>query len=383
MQWLEAAAAFAVVMMVFSTLATIVLETAHRITRIRERGLERLVATMYDRVVKPRVAGALERSDRDTFVTALTSTQVRQIADDAPGYKKRLHAIVGGLVNGGRLDRLTTLGFIERLAQTDEGQALLEQGREQDKAYMTSVIADMVAHYEAFGDNVSQYFQRRARLASCAIGLVLAFSLNLDPVNLFTTLLTDPTVRVQLVQDGDRAAAALDQSLADLRLALQLDDDDDNVEQLRAQVANVLTARGTMEAYAIPIGWQTAPWWHRAWGTCAAKTVFGICAADILPAVRWVLFVALGGLLVGLGGPFWFDTFRKLAALMAVVRYPQSPAQQSKEAEDRQAGAAPLSAAAPDDFERRVTEIFTRTAQAYASLGAAGRPVSASHGSAA
>jgi hypothetical protein len=41
----------------------------------------------------------------------------------------------------------------------------------------------------------------------------------------------------------------------------------------------------------------------------------------------------LAGLLIGLGGPFWFDTFRKLSALTGIFRGFQTPVQQAKEQE--------------------------------------------------
>ena len=47
--------------------------------------------------------------------------------------------------------------------------------------------------------------------------------------------------------------------------------------------------------------------------------------------LKWVLAVLLAGLLIGLGGPFWFDTFRKLSSLTGIVRGLETPVQKAKE----------------------------------------------------
>jgi len=43
MEWLEASLAFAVTMMVFSTMVSVIVESCHRLFRLREDGLRRIV----------------------------------------------------------------------------------------------------------------------------------------------------------------------------------------------------------------------------------------------------------------------------------------------------------------------------------------------------
>ncbi len=76
----------------------------------------------------------------------------------------------------------------------------------------------------------------------------------------------------------------------------------------------------------------------------------------------WVGSVLLTGLLIGLGGPFWFNTFRKLSALTGIVRGFQTPVQKEKEQEQ-----APR--AKPEekpDRTPKVVEIFETAAEARA-----------------
>ena len=48
MEWIEAALAFAVVMMLLSTAVSLLLEAAYNTMSQREKGLRRLVASLYE-----------------------------------------------------------------------------------------------------------------------------------------------------------------------------------------------------------------------------------------------------------------------------------------------------------------------------------------------
>ena len=77
MEWLETGLAFAVTMIVFSTMVSVIVETGHRILRIREKGLQRLMATLYEDVIWPRLSNQLgqKKATVKDFVTGMTSTR--------------------------------------------------------------------------------------------------------------------------------------------------------------------------------------------------------------------------------------------------------------------------------------------------------------------
>ncbi|MCZ6854586.1 MAG: hypothetical protein O7G86_11770, partial [Gammaproteobacteria bacterium] len=169
MAWLEAVAAFSVVMMVFSTLATITLETLHRIFGVRAKGLRRLSKVMYKDVLKPHLGAKLKTDSSRQFLTAITQMNGAQLTSDAARTHKASSSVTSFLVDGNKLSSLSTLGFIERLARTTEGRTLFLEGQRRGEAYLNSVIQDIAGNYEALGDNARQYFQRRSRLFSCLI----------------------------------------------------------------------------------------------------------------------------------------------------------------------------------------------------------------------
>jgi len=84
---------------------------------------------------------------------------------------------------------------------------------------------------------------------------------------------------------------------------------------------NVATAM----AFHLPIGLAYFPWCqsNRVDQTCATYGValrhkYYRLAATLW--VRWFLFTVLSGLLIGMGGPFWYDTFTRLSGLVQGVR---------------------------------------------------------------
>ena len=85
--------------------------------------------------------------------------------------------------------------------------------------------------------------------------------------------------------------------------------------------------------------------------------------------LKWFLAVLLAGLLIGLGGPFWFDTFRKLSALTSIVRGLQTPVQKAKEQ-----GLTPRAKPEEKPEEKpKVVEIFETATKARALSRVGGR----------
>lgn len=83
----------------------------------------------------------------------------------------------------------------------------------------------------------------------------------------------------------------------------------------------------------MPFGWEHAPWKAAAWPLAKWHE-----SAWLL--MQWGSAVLLTGLLIGLGGPFWFDTFRKLSALTGVTRSIREPPRKIPDKEKRDGDAA-------------------------------------------
>lgn len=327
MEWLEAALAFAVVMMVLSTVVAVLVESAHMVLRLREKGLRRFMEVVYKQVVCPRFS--LDPADVDEFVRTMTTSRFEPADGQAAAIKK----LVPRLVNAGELKNLATVHFIERLPETAAGRRLAAETVQRGRAELEAVLRELARKYEEIGASATEYFARRARLVSVIVAIGLAFALNVNAVQLFESVLTDKEMRAALiargeamVQDGAReptGADAASPSSADAAA---------DAEQLAQHAAAIRAELATLRKEAVPFGWEHAPWRGEAWHNADPVARGGWL-------VQWTLSVLLAGVLIGLGGPFWFDAFRKLSMLTGVTRGVRT-ARRSSAGERRDAEAA-------------------------------------------
>ena len=352
MEWLEAALAFSVTMMILSTITTAIVELIHRGLRLREIGLRRILEQHFEESVWPKLAAELSSPDnypgtskaasKQEFVDVMTAVSYwsRHPAcspHKAPGPLNWLAklfsaaaALLGRFLNERKLRSLTTLEFAERLAETEVGQAIASLGQQQANDIQETIINSLCHKFDDIGKGASDYFARQARAISMMVALILAFSLNVDAINLFQTYLINPAVRGQVAARGEAAAANLNTALARLNA---VDNDSkpasltaEDIAQLKQDAAAIKARITAMQSDSLPLSAAAA--------TChfatSSKTVFGItialpimsCSATATPGnkIRWFLAVLLGGFLIGLGGPFWFDAFKKLSELVGISR---------------------------------------------------------------
>ena len=145
MELLEGVMAFAVVMIILSTIATGITEAILRLLATRQRVLGKALKSLFAKEILPRFGPSLEaRYGIDpSKIGALSRAEIadllmRQMTlnpSGTPGEDKEMEALDGGTSwFGGRLwlcatrgvERLTTYSFIQRLAKTEVGVALVD-----------------------------------------------------------------------------------------------------------------------------------------------------------------------------------------------------------------------------------------------------------------
>ncbi len=352
MEWLEAVLAFAVLMMVMSTIVSVLVEMVHRFLGAREKGLQLLVRELYGSYLKPRLAAVAEgnREDPDRFTATITGTRYRPV----PGgwAKKLLHR----MLRSSEQKELTTLEFIERFAETEEGKDLAAWAKAgagdwlqpEIEKRLRPVLEDLASKYEALTVGAREYFSRRARLFSVLFALVVAFALHIDAVTVFKTFLENKSVRHAMIDAGEDVAAELQKQLETVQ-ALEAGSagEDDTATAEADELENVLQEQNDrisksiadMQSAGVPMGWPAPFWEEAAWVSEGEGWWVG--------ALRG-LSILLSGILIGLGGPFWYDTYRKLGALTGIAQGLQTTVQGAKEA------------APPTDAEarKRIAEVF-------------------------
>lgn len=329
MIWLEAAMAFCVVMMVLSTMVTVLVESFyHRLFKLRQRGMRQLVAALYTDVIAPRLQ--LESRSAAGFSKKITTLKYmpfdKQLTGFSGWFRKHWHRVIVGR----EVQSLTALEFIDRFADTDAGRELAAKAQQLGAAiapqYLSDFLDDVAEKFADYGNSTREYFAKRAQMVSVLLSIVLVLVLNLNVVDVFNTVLRDDKVRQQLLAQSELVSLTMQQQQLSADAAVQQlaaatpatqDPTADSTEaspHLRPEKsvaelqASMQQSLDLLQNAAIPMG---APWPQQF--------------PELLERMALVIF---SGLLVGLGGPFWFDTFRKLSSIAGVLRaLPQAAAE--------------------------------------------------------
>lgn len=334
MEWLEAMLAFAVVMMVFATFVSAIIEVLHRVTRIREDGLESMMIQVYQKIILPEIQPDKQQQDslQNKFVDRMTETRLLPLPGDAGLMRKFVYKTV----NAERLMSLPTQKFLERFIQTDEGKKLIQDAAQKGKTQAQATLKIIADQYEDFGDSANDFFTRRARLLSAAIAILLAICVNLDAFMIFKTFLSDNDVRQAMIEKGDAVSIAMleaEKKLEETRSG-KAEGEAVNPDVIKAELENIAQSIKSLEAVGIPIGWDKA-----VWKTASYRKADNNYSKSII-ILGWIFSVLLGGVLVGLGGPFWYNIFRKLGLMAGIPTPNQPPVQPDAPGQAQNAGSS-------------------------------------------
>ena len=269
-----------------------------------------------------------------------------------------------GLWSGRDLAAMTPAEFMERLGSIDVGQAVAEadaaatQAAQQAGATAADavnvVLKDVAQKFEAFGKEASVYFEGRARLLSVVVAMALAFLAHVDAVDLFKTYLRDPNARAKVIEQSEKvtaqykaakeAAEAVNKIVPDANAATP--DVKAQVEKIKQDWTEAIgKVDATVKQYAdlgVPLGWtderiERAKMYDLVW-TCrdpnkkegeGCGSLWKDCGKNGWRRVIWArvptspgvwFYLFLGGLLVGLGAPFWYNAVTGLTNIRNAAR---------------------------------------------------------------
>jgi hypothetical protein len=452
--------------MVVSTLV----ETIHRLVGMRERGLYELLGQFYDQVLKPYASGAAIDQAEDTARTAFQDrmsenrTPVAVVLPSAgpartsypafdwsphwPASWSEVPRWVGGLATslgrwvnvnrrGRGLSSLSCVGFMERLGGHPLSDDIIERVRgaaaaiaaagtgpdakpspapkaaTRDAAVrpdpIDATLQDIAQKFEAYANEASVFFERRARTLSIAVAFVVAYALHVNAVDIFKTFLRDPAVAEGVIARKDELTKTFDPTRADgekrippvaangaeLQVFQQAVKDIDALKkEYTDAIARFKTAETQLGGLGVPIGWteerkRVAAFWPGwKWQTCEKAgeqprylKAGEKCGTDEKPAMSIgfgiptdlsvLLGLLLGGLLVGLGGPFWYDMVNSLTSIRNIARG-QGQGTPTQSAQTTPAGAAPGAGGAKETPQPRTPVDAFKAARA--GWIAAGRP---------
>jgi hypothetical protein len=304
-------------------------------------------------------------------------------ADGTPQPKSRLGKIcdgLGGIWGGRSITRLTPIEFMERLGSTDLGKEIKAAAAAAGKdaadaeAKTDAVLKDIALKFDAFGKDAATYFEGRARFLSVAVAIALAFAVHVDAIDLFRTYLQNPnatasviaqsqavTGQLKSMQEAAEAAktiagpatpagganqsATSQQGLSSAEVKAQAD------ELQKEAVAAISNARKMIKQFTdlgVPFGWSDAriiasdmwilvwtckeprptSWLHTLWQSCKSNDngyegpeglQYGNVWFGIPRTLNVWFYLLLGGFLIGLGAPFWYDAVTGLANISKAI----------------------------------------------------------------
>ena len=332
MQWLTALLAFAVTMLMFAIVVSTLVEMIHRIMNLRAKGLQLMLENLYTRVVLPKLSKAGGNDGK-----LLTSRQFAALIMEnraATQEGKPPTGIVSGIlrrfVDWAVVTNIPVEVFTQKLADNRLVGAA--------DNFTDEVVKDIAQKYEAFGKEVSLYFESRARLLSVIVAFFVAWMFYVHPYKLAATYLKNPEVAeaiantaadVQadyavLVERLNKSSAAAgpeaEATTAELKAA---------IDELKTSIAEAEAQKRAFQDLGAPVGWPEAS----SKTACGASFGASDCSLTLLgasvplPSFVNAFWLIVGGLLVGLGAPFWAkmvssftasrDVSQRIAAIVA------------------------------------------------------------------
>ena len=349
MQILSAALAFAITMLILSLVTNVLVETFHRLLRMRSVGLKLMLGHLFDRVIAPLLSGpdgAVSEQQRAEFINMMTVNR----APTGTAFRGDISRTSDGQAtgegdegffrwpwNGRRLDKLSVEGFMARLGGSGFSDEIRAAGT-GSVAGLDLVLADIGQKFADFGNEASLFFQQRARFTAVVISVLVAWFVYVHPYDIFSTFLRDPEVTDAVIALQDATLTEFEAQKADLtasqaalakaeeEAAMAGGDAASEDQAVADAAAEVTTAREKLEdtvdilqKAGVPIGWTDTK--MTAVGFCK-KSPFGLfdlpypCTGAGFTTAIWLI---LGGFLVGLGGPFWYDLVKSLSSIRSVL----------------------------------------------------------------
>jgi hypothetical protein len=355
MQALDAALAFAITMLILAMVVTTLVETLHRLFGLREKGLAMLLGDFYDRVLFSRSGGVLRGADdRRAFIDMMTinrgpvgqapmTARNRSLAVDSKSEDRKF---LNWIWSGRRLGSLSLMTFMERLGGSEYGAQLVTQASTAGEKGVEWVVKDVAQKFDAFGAEASEYFESRARLLSVIVGFVLAFAINVNAIALFETFMRRPDVTAAVIARGENVTKSYEnlQKQADtLNASAQTAQNEETRAAIQRAADQASAAVNSLQSVGVPIGWNAQSLAN--FRTSRATTVLGLF---------------LGGLLIGLGGPFWYKAVQSLTGIRAFARRDKGTSEPSHVIST----ATPATPSAPNQMPNTPIDAF------HAALGA-------------
>lgn len=309
MKLLDACLALVLTLAVFASSATVLVELLQTALRQRLKQLRAMLGLAFDR--------HLEQALKDANIPTTEIAALRASFVDATAYREGAGRMIAD--NSGWLTRTLTTpalaatsvavdDLLRRLARDTSFQSAFARLETVKLRKALEALAAGFAHVEA---DASALFATRARALSTLCGIALALAVNVNAVRIFDRYAGDPAgtaktlAELTAAYDSAKGRAAPAPGDAEQRIAAMID-------ELR-----------DLSAVGVPVGRSFFPICDPPPGQpqpdplCKATLSGGEFARHL---AFWLVCVLVTGILIGLGGPYWFDIATSLGQWRDLLR---------------------------------------------------------------
>ncbi len=325
MQWITAILAFAVTMLVFAIIVSTLVEMIHRVWDLRAGGMRLMLENIYTKVIAPHLAEP--KPDAAEFASIIMEN--RATARSGKGRPAgRMGRFLHWLLGADRVTSIPVEIFTQKLADSRIVKSA--------DAFTDEVLADIGQKYEAFGREASAYFESRARFFSVLVAMGVAVAFFVHPYKIAVTYVKNPELAEAMADQAQRVSA--DFSALELRMqqaaAAQGAGTSEQLQSALNDLRDAWKDAGArsreLASAGVPIGWPgpddaVAPCFAGPGQPEPGAAVFReACTLPIgrfsptVPTLWSAIWLMIGGLLVGLGAPFWARAVSSLAAARGV-----------------------------------------------------------------
>ncbi len=373
MQWLTAILAFATTMLIFSVVVTTMVETIHRAIGSRTIGLQMMLRHIYEQVIKQHLSEKDPELKENEFIEIMSVvrssvTPTGPSKDDTEFNKLNRYSFK-------RLSHLPTATFMKRLG-TSRFSSIIEAKKEKEL-----LLKDIAQKYETFGEEAGFHFESKARLVSVVVDMFVAWIFYVHPYNLIQTYLKNPEVaekialladetmdryeerikateKLRKVQAGDQTATSAvkakdldkpmpeqhsnlnagkteggilsqNEQIHDQAAANSVKGEDLNelMKELRRDLEDAKSEVGKLSQAGAAIGWpnEDVCSWPRDDSNdkpCDKPSDVPVDTSEIKfywpKSPKDIFWLMIGGLLIGLGAPFWAKLIGQLTQVQSI-----------------------------------------------------------------
>ncbi|MEV8465840.1 hypothetical protein AB0T83_03480 [Fluviibacterium sp. DFM31] len=320
MEMLEVGLAFTVAMILFSSVVSALVETILRSMALRRRYVANSVRSMlrdlnarhgratFLQTARDKAGAGKGPLDLDDWIEGMT--------DDLTCNRSKWDPQVNNQIKSKdykRVENLSLTGLATRMAENPLGEAI-KAGAPDDIARQRdqwNIVLRCYARHKALS---SERHRIVANRTAVLVAIVFAFVFNVHAGRLVAHFSTSVDVREKLIANPEQIIADAQEAVSALNAlgAEATPQDKEVVEafQVAASSLEPLTADGTL-----PIGAKYYPYCD----LFAKEGESRVCPPDNNGLVLWIVNVLLAGILIGLGGPFWYRVFDGLSNLTKIL----------------------------------------------------------------